>query len=213
MNSNQASQQTFLNQLVQTKIGQTLFLSMAVEGEETDEGLTHDQVMAFIDDPKLAEMAIRHHGDEMRHAQLFRKCLERLGLTYIKLPDSLKMTKRIQSISPKYFSGIKTSADMTATCAMAYILEDRGIIQYTSLANAFDAVDRETAETFRTIIRDEHYHLEGCQKLGKHYAADDQVWEDAVIHARQILEKAIENYSQATMSFIAQLNQSQAGIM
>lgn len=202
MNIEQAAQQAILNQLVQSRAGQTLLLSITVAGEEADEGLTYDQVIEFIDDQKLAQMSIRHHEDEMRHAALFRGCLTRLGLEYAELPEELRIVQRIRNISGAYFNGVHTPQNMVDICAMTYVIEQRGIQHYTAWANAFDLVDKETAETYRAVIREEEYHLHVCTTIGQHYAGGEDGWKQALEKAFALETKAMLGFGAACMNYL-----------
>jgi hypothetical protein len=81
----------FLAQLVGTATGRQHILSRSVDAEEGDEGGVFDRLVELVDDPTLKQVVERHRDDEVRHAQLFRDCLDRLGLTKQVIPETLRL--------------------------------------------------------------------------------------------------------------------------
>ena len=197
--------QTVLNQVVLTPEGQMLLLSITIAGEVGDDDYTYKQLMDFLDEPELRKMAIRHHEDEARHAGLFHGCLERLGLKYAQLPDSLKVVQCISKCSGTYFRGIHSPEDMVDTCAMTYVIEQRGIERYSLFASAFDGVDKETAEIYRAVILEEHNHLDVCAAVGRHYAQDEAAWKQALARASIQETNALTEFGVAFQCYLMEL--------
>src|SRR6185436_14033400 len=172
MNADAFDQQMIYNMLAQTPGGQQLLLNMAIAGEEDEESLIYSQVNQHIDDAELKNLSLRHHDDEMRHAKLFRACLDRLGLDCIELPDELRILRGVHRTG-EYFNGVQSDDDIVNAYAMLFVIQQRGIEDYALTANAFDPVDPQTAEVYRSIINDERHHLNVCTTIGTRYAGNE----------------------------------------
>ena len=188
---------TFLHRLAATPAGREHMLSIAVEAEEGDEGHIFDQLADRVDDPKLRSLVIRHRDDEVRHAQLYRDCLARLGFELQPIPDELKLIKHIATTTGGLEHGVRTSDDVVATYAMLHAIEERGVEQFPLIAEAFRSVDPETADVYLRVTRDERGHVRYCDTIGRHYAPDDATWEFIVAHARTLETAAFEAVTDA----------------
>lgn len=176
----------FLAQLVATDAGRAHLLSISVEAEEGDEGDIFGQLEACVDDPDLARIVARHRDDEARHALLFRSCLARLGLDMQPVPDELRLILQLADATGGFERAvIETPEDIVATYALLHAIEARGVEQFPRIAEAFRPVDAETADTYLRVARDERGHLRYCERIGRHYAADEATWSAALDEARE----------------------------
>lgn len=176
----------FLAELTATPAGRRHLLSISVDAEEGDEGEIFEQLADIVEDPKLRRIVVRHRDDEARHAQLFRDCLSRLGLDQVPTPDEMKIVRRIADATGGFEQGVHSAADVVATYAMLLAIEERGVEQFPLIADAFDAVDPETAAVYRRVARDERGHVRYCETIGRHYAGSDEAWRQAVAEARVV---------------------------
>jgi rubrerythrin len=192
-----AERTRFLHQLATTPTGREHMLSLAVEAEEGDEGGIFDQLAHRVDDAKLRRLVIRHRDDEVRHAQLYRDCLARLGYELQAIPDELKIIKQIASTTGGLEHGVRTTDDVVATYAMLLAIEERGVEQFPLIADAFRAVDPETADVYLRVARDERGHVRYCETIGRHYAADESTWQLIVAHTRALEATAFASVVEA----------------
>jgi len=175
----------FLTQLVATDAGRAHLLSISVEAEEGDEGDIFGQLEVAVDDRDLARIVARHRDDEARHAQLFRGCLERLGLELQPVPDELRLIRHLADATGGFQTAvIETAEDIVATYALLHAIEARGVEQFPRIAEAFAPVDADTAETYLRVSRDERGHLRYCERIGRHFAPSEVAWQTALDEAR-----------------------------
>lgn len=180
--------------------GRAHLLNLAVDAEEGDEAGIFEQLEGLIDDPRLARLVARHREDESRHAQMFRDCLARLGLEEEPVPPRLKVIRRIAGGDG--FADVRlTESDIAGTYALLLAIEERGVEQFPLIAEAFDPVDPETAETYRRVAKDEARHVKYCATIGRRYAGDDSAWEAAVAAARTVERTAYESLGDDQLAF------------
>ena len=177
---------SFLHQLVATAPGRQHLLSISVDAEEGDESGIFDQLAGLVDDPAVRRIVERHRDDEVRHAQLFRDCLTRLGLEKQPTPDAIRIIRQVGESTGRPEGVALTRDDIPATYALLLAIEERGVEQFPFIAAAFDTVDPETAEVYRRVARDERGHVKYCQSIGRRYAGDDDTWDALVDDARAI---------------------------
>ena len=194
---NQDTRAAFLAQLATTSAGRQHMLSIAVDAEEGDEGGIFDQLADVVDDPKLRRIVERHRDDEVRHARLFRDCLDRLGLEKRAVPEELQIIRRIArgagdaaTTGPR--GGVRTSADVVATYALLHAIELRGVEQFPVIAAAFRPIDPETADVYLQVARDERGHVRYCETIGRHYATDDDEWQTLLELTRALESQAFD---------------------
>jgi rubrerythrin len=175
----------FLHQLLATDAGRAHLLSISVEAEEGDEGDIFGQLERAVDDPELARIVARHRDDEARHALLFRGCLARLGLELQPVPDDLRLIRHLADSTGGFDQAVvETAEDIVATYALLYAIEERGVEQFPRIAEAFRPHDPDTADTYLRVARDERGHLRYCERIGRHFAPDEQAWSTALDEAR-----------------------------
>ena len=201
----------FLAELVTTPAGRRHMLSIAVDAEEGDEGHIFDQLADCVDDPKLRRLVVRHRDDEVRHAGLFRGCLDRLGFEHQPIPDDVKIIRQIAKAVGGSGRGVQTVDDVVATYAMLLAIEERGVEQFPLIADAFRAVDPETSEVYLRVARDERGHVRYCETIGRHYAGDDDVWQQVVAATRALEAAAFEATSIANVNYCIERGWVHAG--
>jgi rubrerythrin len=194
---------SFFDQLAATSEGRQHLLSIAVDAEEGDEGAIFDQLQTLVDEPKLKRLVQRHQQDEVRHAQLFRDCLARLGLEKRPLPDELKLIRQIGLKTGRADQPLETSDDIVRTYALLLAIEERGVEQFPAIAAAFERVDAETAETYRQVASDEQRHTRYCETIGRRYAASEDAWQQAVAEARELESEAFAEAGVANFTYCA----------
>lgn len=198
----QPDRQTHLRQLVASPAGQAHLLSLAVVAEEGDELGFFDMVADAVDDPRLARLVRRHQNDELRHAQLYRGCLARLGLELQEVPDELRFIRQLRHHLPEDLEiGVHSPVAIAGTYALLYAVEKRGVEQFPMIAEAWRPVDAETADTYLTVTQDEHRHIRFCDTVGRHFAARESAWQEAVDQASQVEQATFEAVRQADIAY------------
>ncbi len=191
----------FLQQLVATSDGRQHMLSVSVDAEEGDEGGIFEQLAEVVDDPQLRQLVERHREDEVRHAQLFRACLSRLGLEKVPVPDELKIIRQIADAVGGGRQGVRGANDVMMTYALLRAIEERGVEQFPLIADAFRRVDPETADVYMSVARDERGHVRYCEQIGRHYAPDQATWEQALTDARALEAAAFTRAGLANLAY------------
>ena len=194
---------SFLTQLLTTPAGRQHMLSISVDAEEGDETGIFDRLADVVDDPKLVRIVERHRDDEVRHAALFRGCLDRLGLEKQEIPAELKIIHQIGEARGGAERAIETPDDVVAVYAMLLAIEDRGVEQFPAIAEAFRPHDPDTADTYLRVARDERGHVRYCETVGRHYAGDDETWRAAVATARAVEAEAFVGVGLANVGYCA----------
>ena len=202
--ANTETRNAFLSELVATPAGRAHVLSISVEAEEGDEGGVFDQLVNIVDDAKLRRIVERHRDDEVRHAQLFRDCLDRLDLELQPVPDALRIIPRIAARSAGIITGLSTTDDVVGVYAVLQAIEERGVEQFPIIAEAFRTVDPETADVYLRVTRDERGHVRYCDAIGRHYAPDDRAWHELVDRARVIEEAAFVEVGVADRAYCSE---------
>jgi rubrerythrin len=191
----------FLDQLVATPAGRAHVLSISVEAEEGDEGGIFDLLANMVDDPKLRRIVEQHRDDEVRHAQLFRDCLARLDLELQPVPEELRLIPRIAARAGGIISSLATIDGLIGIYAVLFAIEERGVEQFPLIADAFRAVDAETADTYLRVTRDERGHIRYCEQIGRHYATDERAWQELVDQARALEQTAFDEVRAADLAY------------
>lgn len=201
----------FFRRLVATPEGRAHVLSMMIAAEEGDEAGVFDQLLTKCDDPELAKLVARHQADEVRHAGMYRACLERNGLEESPVPDELMIIRQVGREAGGAFAagvetgsseGIATDTDIMNTYALLLAIEERGVQQFPTIGAEFRRIgDHETADTFDKVTADEVWHTRYCQKIGRRFAADDATWERACAHYKEVEQRAFEKVGVAGVAY------------
>ncbi len=193
----------FLRGLLSTPAGRAHLLNQVADAEATDEGAIFERLLKYVDDPKLRLMISRHQADELRHAELFRGCLERQGYKAKPVPSQLKLLDRIDALSDHVMKEpVKTDRDVMVSYLLLLVIEERALNQFGQFITAFDAVDPQTANVFREIARDEARHLRYCHAISRRYAGSETAWITSLDHFRSVESQAFAINSRANMEYV-----------
>lgn len=190
----------YLTHLLGTPAGRAHVLNQCAEAEATDEGEMFDRILAQVDDPELVRLVKRHQADELMHAEMFRKCVARTGVTPPPVPENLKLLSRID----KAVGGprpVESRDDVMHAYLVLQVIEERATTQFAVFERAFRDVNPETADTFASIAKDEARHLKYCQAISKRYAPSEAVREKTLRHLRQVESIAFAENSRANMEY------------
>jgi rubrerythrin len=194
----------FVQRLLEVPEGRRLMLSISVDAEEGDESGVFDRLAEVVDEPALQRVVMTHRDDEVRHASLFRGCLARNGWDKLDVPDSMRVIREVadgDGADEPARPAIDTAEDIVATYALLLVIEERGVERFGHIAEAFRPHDPETAEVYLQVARDERGHTRYCHRIGRHYASNDQAWDDAVAEARAREEAAFGRVGIATLTY------------
>jgi rubrerythrin len=193
----------FVRGLLSTRAGRAHLLNQVADAEATDEGAIFERLLTYVDDPKLRQMISRHQADELRHAELFRGCLERQGYSPKPVPSELKLLDRIDALSDRVMKQpVKTDRDVMVSYILLLVIEERALSQFAQFIPAFDAVDPQTANVFREVARDEARHLRYCHAISRRYAPGETTWRTNLDHFRSVEAKAFAFNSKANMAYV-----------
>jgi Rubrerythrin len=117
---------------------------------ELEGALVLGRMVRQVTDPYLVGRLTRHCADEARHAWLWMRTLETLGL------PSVRIRRSYQSF---YLDEISTPRTLTEVLALTHVFEHRVHRHFT------DELDRRglpdpARRTFRAMLRDEQEHLD-----------------------------------------------------
>jgi rubrerythrin len=191
----------FLRALLTTPAGREHLLSIAVDAEEGDEAGLFDQIADAVDVPELRRVVEAHRDDEVRHARMYRECLARNGYTKRELPASLSLIDQLREGVEDPAPTLRTPDDIMWFYALLFVIEERGVERFPLIADAFERHDPETAETYRRVTRDERGHIRYCERIGRHYAASDEAWAEAVAVSREIEAAAFARAERAQLAY------------
>jgi rubrerythrin len=190
----------FFRRLLATRAGRAYMLNLIVAGEESDQCGVFDRLAALADDEAGRRTAIRHKHDEQRHAAMYRECLARAGGQPRPVANRLMLLRQMEQKTDETFAaslcrgnveGVKTRQDLMNLYAMMLASEERALQQFPALAALFRAAgDLETADVFDRVTHDERRHIRYCQAMGRRYAPDAAIWQQAVARFRRIEDEA-----------------------
>ena len=152
---------------------------------------------------RLRRIVEQHRDDEVRHAQLFRGCLARLGFEFQPVPDELKIIRRIAEGANGSEIGIHDAHDVMRTYAVLLAIEERGVEQFPLIADAFRPHDPVTADVYLRVARDERGHVQYCRRIGRHCAPDDATWNATLAGARALETAAFAQVEDASLRYAA----------
>jgi rubrerythrin len=191
----------FTRRLLSSPEGRAHVLNQIADAESNGENKVFEHVLAHVDDPSLRKMIEKHQADEIRHAQMFRACLERTGVDPGPVPAHLKLIDRLDRAVGGFFAvPIDGPRGVMEAYLMLQVIEERAVSQFKVFEQAFrDAGDTETADTFAAVAKDEARHLKYCHAISKRYAPNDQVRENTLEQYRRLEARCFSENSGANM--------------
>lgn len=178
--------------------GRTFILKFLVAAEEADEVGVFDYLLARVDDQGLRDLVRRHHDDELRHAQVFRACLERQPIPAAAVPDPPSILDYLdRELGGLATSFVRDGRTVMEAYALLQVLEERGAAQYPLMANALEPYDSVSANTIREVAKDEARHIKYAKAIGKRYAPDEATLAATLERFRVAEARAFERHGQA----------------
>ena len=190
----------FTRQFVATPIGRAHVLSQLADAEDNGETQMFDRALALVDDPKLAQLIVRHRADELRHGKLFRDRLAAQGVDPGPLDDELKILVQIdRDLGGIFDRPITDARGVMEAYLLLQVLEERAINQFSMIERAFRPVDAATADVLREVADDERRHLRYCDAIARRYAPSPEVQRETLAHYRLVEARAFIRTKRANM--------------
>lgn len=92
------------------------------------------------------------------------------------------------------------------TYLLLQVIEERAVTRFPLFEAAFRPVDRETADTFAAVARDEERHLKYCHAIARRYAPDARTHATTLAHYRRAEASVFTETSSLNMSHILSHN-------
>lgn len=179
-------QRSFLAHLLATPKGRAHVLNQVADAESNGESKVFDSALALVDDPDLSRMIARHAQDEVEHAALFEARRDAQGVDVGPAPEHLRLIGRLDQKLGGFFSrGVRSRRDVMEAYLMLQVVEERACTQFPVFAEAFRAMDPETAAVFDRVVADEVRHLKYCRAIAKRYAPSPVVMNDTLREMRE----------------------------
>lgn len=193
----------YMKRLVSNPRGRAFLLSSLAEAEEADEGGVFDNLLARVDDPELGKLVRRHRDDEARHAELYRGCLARTGITPVPVPKELRIIDRIdRNLGGFGASFVAGDTGVMEAYLLLQVIEERGVREFAKIANALDEVDPESASVVRSIVRDEERHVLYAKAISRRYAPDEATLARELDRFRHAEERAFQDHGVVFLRFV-----------
>jgi rubrerythrin len=189
----------FMNQLLSTPRGRAHVLSHAADAESNGEGGVFDRALAVVDDPEIARLIKRHQADEVRHAEMFRACVERTGVRAPPVPDELKVIDRLDRALGGFFDRpLAGRRGVMDAYLILQVIEERAVTQFALFEPILRRFDPQSADVLVAIGKDEERHLKYCRAIARRYAPDpvterSELTRYRIIEARVYAENSLAN--------------------
>jgi hypothetical protein len=190
----------YLDRLLSTARGRAFVLNTMADAESSDEGAIFELLEQRVDDPELQRMIRKHADDELRHAEMFRACVERNGGTPGPVPDELRLIDRLDRALGDFFDrGIDSDRGVMEAYLLLQVIEERAITQFAIMEPIFRIYDPLSADVLVAIGADEERHLKYCHAISKRYAPDEATREATLARFRDIEARAFAANGSANM--------------
>jgi rubrerythrin len=181
----------FFTKLVGAPRGRAFVLNYLQSMEESDEGAVFDLLVERVTDPEFRKMVRVHRDDEKRHAEIFRRAVERVvesgGPDAHPGPveEQLHVVRRLDDVlgglSAKFIAG---EVGIMELYVLLQVLEERAVGHLPRIAVALRSVDVESAEDLERVLRDERRHVKYARAIARRYAPDDATYERELARVR-----------------------------
>jgi rubrerythrin len=192
----------YLKRLLRAPRGRAFILSFMAYAEEADEKGVFDALLERVDDPELRKLVRIHRDDEVRHAEMLRGCLARLGAAPEPIPPELHIVDRIDRHTGRRaeaFVDGKTSV-MEAYLVLQ-VIEERGVRQFPRIASAMRPFDAESAKVIDRITEDEERHVRYAKAISRRYAPSEEALESTLVRFREGEALAFAEHSRALLAY------------
>ena len=177
-------------------------LSFMADAEDSDERGVFDTLLERVDDPQLHKMIRIHRDDEIRHAEILRKCVARVGVVPAAVPAELRVVPYVErslgSVAERF---LDDKAGVMEAYVFLHVLEDRAVLQFPRFANALRPYDPESAIAIDGIAEDERRHVKYARAISKKYAPDEATLARTLAQFRAAEEKAYVEHGSAFLEY------------
>jgi hypothetical protein len=192
----------FMKRLIATPEGRNHVLRELADAEGNGENGFFEIVLSKVNDASLRQMISKHKADELRHEQMFLECAARTGAADEPIPDSVKYVERIFQAVGFYEKPIETGEDIMRAYLLLQAVEERSVVQFKLMEQAFREVDVTTAQVFVAIGRDEERHIKYCQAIARRYAPDAATHDRVLAEMRELEARAFAENGRANMDHV-----------
>lgn len=190
----------YLDRLLSTARGRAFVLNQMADAESSDEGAIFELLEQRVDDPELQRMIRKHAEDEVRHAGMFRACVERNGGVPGPVPDELRLIDRLDRALGDFFErGIEGDRGVMEAYLLLQVIEERAITQFAMFEPILRIYDPLSADVLVEIGKDEERHLRYCHAISRRYAPDEATREATLARYRDIEARAFAANGSANM--------------
>jgi hypothetical protein len=138
--------QRFLDKLAKGTRGRIFLLNFLRSTEESDETAIFDTLVTCVDDPELHKLVRVHRADEERHAEIFRRAIERLGGTPSPVPDELRIIDRLNGLLGGWGEAfLAKTIGVMEMYVLLQVVEERAVREWPAIVKALRPVDPESA--------------------------------------------------------------------
>ncbi len=203
MNINHILTHHYMQALTSTPQGRAHVLAQLAEAESSGEAKIFDDLLVYVEDDQLQKMVRRHRDDEIRHANMFEKCLKRTGVGTPEQPPELQVMYHLDKSLGGFFDRpIQSDEDVLRAYLVLQVIEERAMEQFGQLQTIFSEVDPDTAMVLAEVAADEVRHLRYCQAISRKYAKSEQERVEKLKEFRTLEAEAYQTVQIANMKYI-----------
>lgn len=192
----------FMDRLFASARGRAFMLAFMADAEDSDERGVFDALAARVGDTELQKMIRIHRDDEIRHAQLLRRCVARAGVFPDRVPEELRIVPYLErslgSVAERF---LDEDAGVMEAYVFLQVIEERAVLQFPRFAAAIRPYDPESADVIAGIARDEERHVKYAKAISKRYAPDAQALARTLARFRDAEARAYVEHGAAFLHF------------
>lgn len=176
-------------------------LSAYADAESSGENQVFERALSRCRDERVATLIRRHQADEIRHAAMFERRRDALGLPALPVPSHLKLIDQLSRACGDVLDRpMTTDDDVAAVYALLYVLEERAVEEFDRAERMLVRLgDEGTAAVFRDVAADERRHLKYCRAVGLRYDGSPEAFA-ARVQAMRAVEAEV--YGAQTRAFL-----------
>jgi hypothetical protein len=191
----------FLRRVVATPGGRAHILRELADAEGNGENGFFEEILAKVDDPSLKQLIYKHQQDELRHERLFHERADAQGVPFEPVPEQVKYVERVFERTRFRDRPIETQEDVMAAYLMLQAVEERSVVQFALMEQAFREVDPTTADVIVEIRRDEERHIKYCHAIAKKYAPDEATRVRVLREMRELEAECFAENGRANLAY------------
>lgn len=192
----------FGDRLFASRRGRAFMLGFMADAEDSDERGVFDTLLARVGDPQLHKMIKIHRDDEIRHAEMLRRCVARVGIVPAAVPAELRIVPYLErslgSVAERF---LDEDAGVMEAYVFLQVVEERAVLQFPRFADALRPYDAASAAVIDEIVEDERRHVKYAKAISKRYAPDAATLERTLARFRAAEERATLEHGAAFLTY------------